>query len=121
MLNPTKLCQIDISVTDLGRSQRFYESVFQWKASPADLHNCIILEVPDNCPYGIALYQSLDDKKQISNSITLYFATNNAHEIAEKAVSFGGKKTKTRNIPRYGQVVYIEDPDQNIFGLFQSP
>jgi len=119
-IDPKKLCQVEIHATRLEVSRTFYEEVFGWKAVPAEIHNYLVLDVPEDCPFGISIVPSMG-AKQSSGQIILYFEVQKAAEIAEKAVHFGGsKKFGPTRLPAYGQIWQITDPDGHRFGLFEK-
>ena len=117
---PTALVQIEIHATQLNRSKLFYEQVFGWKQVPAELHNYIVLDVPRDCPWGISLVPTIGPIKP-SGQIVLYFEVENAESIASLAELHGGsKKFGPSNLPAYGQIWHIADPDGHRFGLFEK-
>jgi predicted enzyme related to lactoylglutathione lyase len=120
ILLPTKLCQIEIPVSDIERSILFYNQVFGWKQVPAEMHEYIVLDVPDDCPYGISLIPT--KKERTGDSVVLYFQTENPEMIAEAAKEHGGRlRFGPKRLGAYGNVYQIEDPDGNRFGLYLKP
>jgi predicted enzyme related to lactoylglutathione lyase len=117
-LDPTSLCQIEIQTPDLEKSLVFYQKVFLWKKASIDLYNYVVLEVPDNCKFGISLIPN--KKAPVPNSVVLYFAVTDAKIFAERAEAWGGKVTSPRVLPGYGKVTLIEDPNGQKFGLFET-
>ncbi len=119
-LLPTKLCQIEIPVSDIERSILFYDRVFGWKQVPAEMHEYIVLQVPDDCPYGISLIPT--KKERAGDSIVLYFQTENPARIAEAVKDYGGRlRFGPKKLGAYGDIYQIEDPDGNRFGLYLKP
>lgn len=119
-IDPKKLCQVEIHATRLEVSRKFYEEVFGWKTVPAEIHNYLVLDVPEDCPFGISIVPSLG-AKQSSGQIILYFQVQNAALIAERAEMFGGtKKFGPTKLPAYGNIWQIADPDGHRFGLFEK-
>ena len=119
-IDPGKLCQVEIHATRLDASRKFYEEVFGWRAVPAEIHNYLILEVPETCPFGISLVPSMS-ARQSSGQIILYFQVTDAATIAAKAEQFGGsKKFGPTRLPAYGDIWQITDPDGHKFGLFEK-
>lgn len=121
---PSKICQIEIHVQDLEKSLAFYQEVFGWQRSPADLHDYLVLDVPASCPYGISLVpvgKSTQLGKTSNSRIVLYFACDEPEWFAEQAVKAGGRKRLgPKKLPGYGTIYQIEDPDGNRFGLYQA-
>ena len=119
-IDPGKLCQLEIHATRLDVSRRFYEEVFGWKTVPAEIHNYLILEVPETCPFGISIVPSMGAKPS-SGQIILYFQVDDAQKIADRAEQFGGsKKFGPTRLPAYGNIWQITDPDGHKFGLFEK-
>ena len=119
-IDPKKLCQLEIHATRLDVSRKFYEEVFGWRAVPAEIHNYLVLDVPEDCPFGISIVPSLGAKRS-SGQIILYFEVHDAAAIAERASHFGGsKKFGPTRLPAYGDIWQIEDPDGHRFGLFEK-
>ena len=119
-IDPKKLCQVEIHATRLDVSRKFYEEVFGWKAVPAEMHNYLVLDVPEDCPFGISIVPSLGAKTS-SGQIILYFEVQSAASIAERAEQFGGsKKFGPTKLPAYGNIWQITDPDGHRFGLFEK-
>ncbi len=119
-IDPKKLCQVEIHATRLDISRKFYEEVFGWKAVPAEIHNYLVLDVPNDCPFGISIVPSLGAKTS-SGQIILYFEVVGAEGIANRAERFGGsKKFGPTRLPAYGNIWQITDPDGHRFGLFEK-
>ena len=119
MIDPQKLCQIEITSSDLERSLAFYEGVFGWKKAPADLHNYIVLSVPSDCPYGISLVPGIPSTK--GRGIVLYYGLENPEEIIDRVEDNGGKILMgPQRLPGYGMIYQFKDPDGNVFGIFSQ-
>ncbi len=119
-LLPTKLCQIEIPVLDIERSILFYERVFGWKQAPAEMHEYIVMQVPDDCPYGISLIPTR--KERSGDSVVLYFQTEDPKAVADAAKNNGGRlRFGPKKLGAYGDIYQIEDPDGNRFGLYFKP
>ena len=133
-MTPGSLCQIEIPVSDLQVALRFYEAAFGWQSVPAEMHNYVVLDLPADCPYGISLFPidnqpgnstaqhpQLENKKDDSNRVTLYFAAENPEEVLKKVESAGGKKRfGPRPLAGYGTIWQFTDPDGNRFGIFKK-
>lgn len=118
-LDPKSLCQIEIQATNLERSQKFYADVFGWLASAAKLHEYVVLDVPNDCPFGISLVPSAGGACSTTQMV-LYFSVSGAFEIAKRAeLSGGSKKFGPTKLPGYGSIWQIRDPDGHTFGLFE--
>lgn len=117
MLN--HLCQIEIKVSDIGRSRVFYQEVFGLKLVPADIHNYYILDVPKQCPFGISLL--VQKQVEANRAVVMYFKVDSLEGIREKisASKYGSFKGE-RLVPGYGKAIFVEDPDGHRFGLFSA-
>lgn len=130
IVNPTRLCQLLIEVSDLSRAKGFYEAVFGWKAVPADLLEMVVLEVPLDCPFGIALVPRDSSHEPLHPSassspppggLRAIFAVDDPTSIIDQCRSWEGcEVTGPRAHPGYGSVWNIKDPDGLTWGLFKK-
>lgn len=117
-LDPTGLCQIEIPVADMVKALAFYEKVFGWRPAPAELHEYIVLQVPKECPYGIALVPRRSSEAR--DGAVLYFATQDPEAMCAEAVAHGGvKRFGPVALPGYGTIYQFEDPEGIRWGLFR--
>lgn len=121
-VNPKDICQLEFLVNDLERATKFYEQVMGWSASPAALHDFVILEVPEDCPFGISLVPQKKSREQNPECRMIpYFKTKDADAIVKKAEANGGKLRFGPKQAGGGIVFYqIEDPDGQRLGLVQA-
>lgn len=119
-VDPRRLCQIEIRVSDIQKSLSFYEHVLGWHKVPALIHNYYVLEVPEDCPFGISLIPSKKTEHGHCNSLTtLYFECLNPQEILAKVEVWGGRLCRDPGpLPGYGTIKIFQDPDGQRFGLF---
>lgn len=131
-VDPGAICQIEIPVSDVDAALRFYEHVFGWRRSPAEIQEYIVLDThPQNgrssdeqmepAPVGVSLIpnQSFPARNGHPHAV-IYFRVQNPEEVARLAVTWGGtKRFGPRKIPSYGEIWRITDPDGNQFGLFK--
>lgn len=119
MINPQALCQIEIAVSDMEQSLAFYEQVFGWTSVSVDIQGYVVMEVPQSCPYGIALVRAHD--KAATSISTLYFRVENAAAIVERAKQFGAPiRLGPKKLPGYGSIYQIVAPDGQVYGIFQA-
>jgi predicted enzyme related to lactoylglutathione lyase len=123
MVDPTRLCQIEVQVSDLKAAAQFYEQAFGWRVMPADLHEYVVLEVPDGCPYGISLtprrQHQRSEATRWESSIVLYFAVDDPEEVVRRVERAGGKKRfGPMPLMGYGAIYQVEDLDGTRFGLY---
>lgn len=117
-VDPTRVCQVEIPVSDVPRATYFYENAFGWKPVPAELHEYVVLAVPDACSFGIALVPGRE-KEAKTSGVVLYFAVDDPELVASAAQAFGGRRRfGPVKLFGYGQVWQVEDPDGTRFGLY---
>lgn len=120
IVDPSKICQIEIYVSDLERSLRFYENALGWCAVPAEIHQVTVLKVPEGSPFGISLIEG-GSRSSSERSLVLYFSHEDPQRVLELVVTYGGtRKFGPRKLPGYGTIFQFTDPDGTCFGLFQS-
>ncbi len=124
MIDPTRLCQIEVQVEDLKAAATFYEEAFGWKVVPAELHEYVVLQVPDGCPFGIALTPrhsqsaAAGDAREESR-VVLYFAVEDPEAVVKAVEKAGGKKRfGPMPLMGYGSIYQVEDPEGTRFGLY---
>lgn len=120
MIDPSKLCQIEFCVANPQKTVEFMQSVFGWTASPAELQEYIIIDVPEECPYGISVVAQSQSETR-AQPIVLYFAVHEIEKVIDRAkkngaqIRFGPKK-----LPGYGTIYQINAPDGLRFGIFEK-
>ncbi len=128
-VDPTRLCQLLIEVSDLSRAKNFYQDVFGWHCVPADLLEMAVIDVPKDCPFGIALVPKVvhadlsQGPKQPSSKVGLkaVFAVDDPEAIVERCRSWESCRTSGPHThPGYGLVWDITDPDGLTWGLFRK-
>lgn len=121
MIDPTKLCQIEIQVSDMERSLEFYREVFGWKKVPAEMFEYAVLEVPPECTFGISLIPSLAFGATNSR-LVLYFSVSTEaaiKDIMARAKQWGGSAVfGPKRVPGRGMIYQVADPDGQRFGLY---
>lgn len=123
MLDPKNLCQIELPVADVARSLRFYRETFGWQASPAEVHEYLILEVPEDCSFGISLVpRGMGAVQPSVNGPVLYFSSSDPESIVAKAEAAGGRRILGPvRYAGYGPIWQLADPDGHRFGLVSKP
>ena len=113
-----QLVQIEIGVEDVKASLAFYKEVFGWTLSPCEIQNYLVLDVPENCPYGIALVKA---KKTAHSCITLYFQTDEPAEVLKRVESSGGTTIfGPKWVPPYGEIFQFKDINGIRWGLYKN-
>lgn len=119
MIDPTRLCQIELQVDDLKAAAKFYDEAFGWKVVPAELHEYVVLAVPHDCPFGIALTPKRAGGGGSPGSVVLYFAVDDPDAVVRAVERAGGKKRfGPMPLMGYGAIYQVEDPEGTRFGLY---
>jgi predicted enzyme related to lactoylglutathione lyase len=117
-VDPSKLCQIEFWVRDRKAAEEFYLNALGWKTVPVEILNYSLLEVPEQCPFGIALVSAPGASG--GSSPTVHFAVDDLAAVAERVNQAGGKVVgQPRPIPGGGKTQVIEDLDGNRLGIYQ--
>ena len=120
-IDPQALCQIEIQVSQLDKAQEFYLNVFGWHPTPAEFADYAIMQVPEDCPYGIALIQTKPQQNRTTSGPIIYFNVPSIQKIINRTLKHGGQKFgPQRPVPGVGQTQIITDPDGNAWGLYQQ-
>lgn len=118
-VDPTHLCQLEIPVSNMPRALSFYERAFGWRAAPAELHEYVVIDVPESCPYGIALVPRRGEPGRAG--LTAYIRVEDPVAVCQAVVDAGGtKRFGPMQLPGYGTIFQVEDPDGNRWGLFAA-
>lgn len=119
MIDPTRLCQVEIQVEDLKAAAKFYEDAFGWRVVPAELHEYVVLQVPDACPFGIALTPKRAGGGASPGNVVLYFGVDDPEAVVKAVEAAGGKKRfGPMPLMGYGAIYLVEDPEGTRFGLY---
>ncbi len=119
-VSPEQLSQLDLTVSDMRRSLLFYAEVLAWTEAACEIYNYHVLNVPEDCRFGIAL---IEDRK-ISfglSSLCLGFTVASlpaAKSVLTQVSPYGGQLLGDRHLPGYGQLWEFCDPDGQRFRLF---
>ena len=90
-VSPNNLCQIELAIHEKDETLNFYQKILGWEISPADIHNCFIIDVPEECPFGISLVYN--EKNIKSQSISrFYFKVSDLNSYQQKLQNFYIKK-----------------------------
>ena len=112
-----KICYLEIPATDIPRSIRFYESVFDWKTrrrgdgktafddGVGEVSGAWVSGRPPSTAPGLLLYVMVD-----SVAATL-----------EKVVASGGRVVQPIGGDAPEITARFADPDGNVLGLYQEP
>ena len=106
-------------MTDVTRALAFYERAFGWRRAPAELHEYFVFEVPEGCPFGVALVPGQSSGTR--GGLTAYFSVTDPAAVCQAVIDAGGRKRLGPTVlPGYGTIYQVEDPDGNRWGLFAT-
>src|SRR6478735_5157879 len=121
MIHPHRLCQLELHSENTKASIAFFAEVFGWPAVPIAIHEYTVLQVPDDCNFGISIVAHLpQDDHPFSTGVVPYFAIDDpVQSFLEKVEQYGGKLVwGPRPMPGYGQLYCIEDPGGIRIGIY---
>jgi len=114
-----KVVQIDIPVSNLKDALAFYESVLCLKASPAEVHERVILEVREGAQVGLALVLNEnasflpEGSSHSLPSLAVYLEVENLEGILSHCRSLGRPCSDLQKNQPYGLMAWVEDPFGN--------
>jgi predicted enzyme related to lactoylglutathione lyase len=110
------VCHFEWSSTDLERTKKFLEGLFDWKFQ-AWGDEYLLFDTPEGPGGGIMKV----DKVEIGKSPYIYIEVDEIEPYLEKVKTLGGSvDTPKTEIPTVGWHAHLVDPDGNIIGLFQN-
>ena len=117
----------EIPATDLGRAQKFYETVFNLKLNALDLPNIKMrmFQIEDPMGVGGAIVDSGGfHKPSLTDGPLIYLNANpDVQNVLDKVEAAGGKimVPKTEISPEYGNMAVIIDTEGNRIALHSVP
>lgn len=113
------LVHFEIPAKDPEKVAKFYTQLFGWKfqkwQAPTDYWLISLKDAKENDTIG-GLYPRENPKEQYRN----YFMVRSVDETLKNATSLGAKVVSGKQeIPNVGIMAILEDPDGNVFALFQ--
>jgi predicted enzyme related to lactoylglutathione lyase len=114
------ITHFDIPVDDPERALKFYKELFDWRIEkvPGPTDYWLIQSAEDDDP---AINGGLTRREDPQQGILTYFSVSSATEFAAKVNELGGTVLKSATtVPGYGHFVICQDPEGNIFALWES-
>ncbi|QYK58172.1 MAG: VOC family protein [Fimbriimonadaceae bacterium] len=106
-------CHIEIEVSDLGRSQEFYGTLFGWRFSTF-IPNMVVFGIGDEHIGGLMKV----DRVEPGRSPSVWYRVKDLDAIFALATSNGGSSLEPKGeVPGVGWSAVIADPDGNRVGL----
>ena len=110
------VCHFEWSSTDLERTQKFLENLFDWKFQ-AWGDEYLMFTPPEGPGGGIMKVDEVTPGK----SPYIYIEVDEIEPYLEKVSELGGKvDSQKKEIPTIGWYAHVKDPDGNIIGLFKE-
>jgi len=120
---PNNVSHFAINADDLKRARRFYENVFGWKFEAWGPPGFYLIHTGASSEPGVlgALQQRRElvpGQRTIGYECTVGVAS--ADDIAKAAEANGGKIIMAKTIlPTVGELVWLQDPEGNVFGAMK--
>lgn len=127
MVHKNAVSWFEIPTKDLGRAQRFYETILDITFTPLDLENFKMRMFPITDPLGVggALMQSADFYKPSATDGPLVYLNANpdVQNVLDKVEKAGGKilVQKTQISPEHGYMAIILDTEGNRIAFHSVP
>jgi len=114
---PNFFCHIEISTTDLKKSEKFYEKLFNWKIKSADFPDYSSFETGKEPGGGLMKV----DKINPGEGVMVYVLVDDVDATLSEAKNLGGKIIKEKTeIPNIGWFGLFSDLDGNVIGVFKG-
>lgn len=119
-MNPKSLCQLEMHTRDPVQSLAFLKEVLGWTAVVISFQEFTVLDVPEDCPFGISLVTTANPSS--SPGVIPYFELDQSLEsFIEKSVNAGAHVVSgPRIIPGYGHAAVIEEPGGLRLGFYHA-
>ena len=114
-----RVVHFELGAVDPARAVEFYKSVFGWEAQRFGAAEYWLMKTGTAPEPGIdgGIMRHKDSAPRTVNSI----AVDSVDDYAVKIEAHGGKVVVPKmTIPGVGYVVYCNDTEGNIFGIFQA-
>ncbi len=121
MIDPQKLCQLELHSDQPTESLSYFQHVFGWESVPITLHEYSVIQVPKDCPFGISILKHrLEERHMQHTGVVPYFHfSGDIAELLELSSKWGGKLIwGPRSVPGYGHVYLFEDPGGIRIGVY---
>lgn len=117
-LNPKSLCQLEMHTRDPVQSLAFLKEVLGWTPVPVGFQEFTVINVPDDCPFGINLVTT-PDLTSPQGTVPYFELDQSLDSIVERSVNLGARVVSgPRVIPGYGHAAVIEEPGGLRLGFY---
>ncbi|MGC2109653.1 MAG: VOC family protein [Candidatus Korobacteraceae bacterium] len=113
-----RVVHFELGAVDPQRAVEFYKNVFGWQAQQWGGEEYWLMKTGSSPEMGIdgAVLRNKDSQPRTVNSISV----SSIEEYAAKVEQHGGKVVVPKmTVPTVGYLAYCNDPEGNIFGIFQ--
>jgi len=121
--NTNALNWFEISVTDVARAKKFYETIFEIEMFTMDMMGMQMVMFPSESPKsGGALVKSPDHKPSTEGSVIYLNGNPNLQLVLDKIENAGGKVTlqKTNIGEENGFMGFFIDTEGNLVGVHSN-
>jgi predicted enzyme related to lactoylglutathione lyase len=121
--NTNALNWFEISVTDVARAKKFYETIFEIEMFTMDMMGMQMVMFPSESPKsGGALVKSPDHKPSTEGSVIYLNGNPNLQLVLDKIENAGGKVTlqKTNIGEENGFMAFFIDTEGNLVGVHSN-
>lgn len=116
-----KLCQLEFQSFHIESSVRFVEAVLGWKMVPVSIQDQVIIEVPEESPYGISIRAITKNAGNPTGLLAYFESAKRLTELREIILSEGGQiLSEPKVVTGYGQVMVAEDPGGIRLGFYEA-
>lgn len=116
-----KVVHFEIVASDVEQVKKFYEELFDWKITKWDKGEYWMVDTGPMSEMGIGggITKREGEYKDMHAFVSTV-TVDNLDEYIEKAKAAGGEIAVPKmDIPDVGSMVYVKDPDGNMFGILQ--
>lgn len=123
-MKPNPVIWFEIYVDDLGRAQKFYEKVFDFKMEPMadpsgqDTISMVSFPMNNTSPGAGGMLAKMEGFPAGGNSTIVYFSSEDCSIEEKRVVEAGGRIQKSKHsIGPYGFIALAIDTEKNMFGI----
>ncbi|MBI4498323.1 MAG: VOC family protein [Chloroflexi bacterium] len=115
------IVHFEIPGDDVPRLQEFYRGLFGWQIAPAGMPGVDYWLITTVGEGEQGVNGGMMVRQQPGQPITIYISVESVNESSARAAALGGTILHPpAPIPGVGHFAFIQDPQGNVFGLFQD-
>jgi predicted enzyme related to lactoylglutathione lyase len=107
---------VEIRVRDLGKAQKFYGSLFDWKINGNEDKDFAYWTLTTGEKPGGGLWRMPKEKP---TGVYVYIMVENIEKTLENVAKLGGKVIVPKSRESGNAMATFADPDGNLFGLYE--